>query len=333
MSAQWTFRFLKRYFRRIRIVPHNDSGKSAGGIIAGVAITGAAIAVSNFLPFTCFFILPLSILYCRIKFGRKTGTAITLAALILVSVISRGVLLDIFFFFGLIFLGYTMGESFERKFSVEKTVLVSAGSVLGAFGMGLFFYSIQSGSGIVQLVTEHVGRNLEFSLKLYENMGMSEENALLLSENFDRILHDMVRLIPSIVVSLTLFVVWMNLLFSRSLLAVNRLLNPDFGFLNRWKAPEPLVWMAIACGLMLLLPGGGLRLIGLNGLIALMPIYFFQGIAIVAFYFEKKRFPRLLKVFMYTIIVIQQVLLFVIIGLGFFDVWLNFRKLDRKKVN
>ncbi len=314
-------------------MPHKDSGKSAGGIIAGVAITGAAIAVSNFLPFTCFFILPLSILYSRVRFGRKNGTAITLAALILVCVISRGVVLDIFFFFGLIFLGYTMGESFERKFSVEKTVLYSAGSVLGAFGLGLFFYSVQSGSGIVQLVTEHVSRNLEFTLKLYENMGMSKESALIFSENFDRILHDMVRLIPSMVVALTLFVVWMNLLFSRSLSTVNRLFYTEFGFLNRWKAPEPIVWVAIACGLMLLLPGGGLRLIGLNGLIALMPIYFFQGIAIVSFYFEKKRFPRFLKIFMYTIIVIQQMLLFVVIGLGFFDMWLNFRKLDGKKVN
>jgi len=154
----------------------------------------------------------------------------------------------------------------------------------------------------------------------------------MFSENFDRILHDMVRLIPSMVVALTLIVVWINLLFSRSLLTVSRLFYTDFGSLNRWKAPEPIVWVVIACALMLLLPGGSLRLIGLNGLIALMPIYFFQGIAIVSFYFEKKRFPRLLKVFMYTIIVIQQMFLFVIIGLGFFDMWLNFRKLDRKKV-
>jgi uncharacterized protein YybS (DUF2232 family) len=317
----------------MRIVTHNDSGKSAGRIIAGIAITGAAIAISSFLPFTCFFILPLSILYCRIRFGRKNGTAIALSALLLVCVISQGVVLDIFFFFGLIFLGYTMGESFERKFSVEKTVLYSAVSVLGAFGLGLFFYSVQSGSGIIQLVTEHVSKNLEFTLKLYENMGMSKESALMFSENFDGILHDMVRLIPSMVVALTLLVVWMNLLFSRSLLSVSRLFYTDFGSLNRWKAPEPIVWVVIACGLMLLLPGSSLRLIGLNGLIALMPIYFFQGIAIVSFYFEKKRFPRLLKIFMYTIIAIQQMFLFVIIGLGFFDMWLNFRKLDRKKIS
>jgi uncharacterized protein YybS (DUF2232 family) len=226
-----------------------------------------------------------------------------------------------------------MGESFERKFSVEKTVLYSAGSVLGAFVLGLFFYSAQEGMGIVQLVTEHVSRNLEFTLKLYENMGMSEESAQIFSENFDRILHDMVRLIPSMVVAFTLFIVWLNLLFSRSLLTVSNLFYNDFGSLNRWKAPEPIVWVVIACGLMLLLPGGGLRLIGLNGLIALMPIYFLQGIAIVSFYFEKKRFPRFLKIFIYTIIAIQQMLLFVIVGLGFFDMWLNFRKLDRKKVN
>jgi len=314
-------------------VPHSDSRKSAGSIIAGVAITGIAIAVSNFLPFTCFVILPVSILYCRIRFGRKNGTAVTLASLILVCILSWESIFDIFFFWGLIFLGYTMGESFERKFSVEKTVWYSAGAVLGAFGLGLFFYSLQSGSGIIQLVTGHVSRNLEFSLKLYEDMGMSKESALIVTENFDRILHDMVRLIPSMVVALTLFIVWMNLLFSRSLLVINRLFYTDFGSLNQWKAPEPIVWAVIGCGLMLLLPVGGLKLIGLNGLIAIMPIYFFQGIAVVSFYFEKKRLPRFVKVVVYSFIAIQQILLFVVIGLGFFDMWLNFRKLDGKKAH
>jgi len=314
-------------------VPHSDSRKSVGSIVAGVAITGIAIAVSNFLPFTCLMVLPLSVIYCRLRFGRKNGTAITLFSLILVCILSWESLFDTFCFFGLIFVGYVMGESFERKISVEKTILYSAGAVLGAFGLGLFFYSVQSGTGIVQLVTGHVGRNLELSLKLYEDMGISKESTRIFTENFDRILHDMVRLIPSMIVALTLFIVWVNLLFSRSLLMISRLFYADFGSLNRWKAPEPLVWAVIGCGLMLLLPSGGLKLIGLNGLIAVMPIYFFQGIAVVSFYFEKKRLPRFVKIFVYTFIAIQQILLFVVIGLGFFDMWLNFRKLDGKKAH
>ena len=61
------------------------------------------------------------------------------------------------------------------------------------------------------------------------------------------------------------------------------------------------------------------------------PIYFFQGIAIVAFYFDKKNLPRPLRVFLYSLIALQQFLLLIIIGIGFFDVWLDLRKLNKPK--
>jgi hypothetical protein len=36
----------------------------------------------------------------------------------------------------------------------------------------------------------------------------------------------------------------------------------------------------------------------------------------------------MLRVFLYSLIALQQVVLIVIIGLGLFDMWLNFRKLE-----
>jgi uncharacterized protein YybS (DUF2232 family) len=98
--------------------------------------------------------------------------------------------------------------------------------------------------------------------------------------------------------------------------------------LNRWQAPELLVWAVIISGLGLFLPVSAVKIAGLNALIALLPVYFFQGIAIVSFFFEKKQVPRMVKVFVYGIIALQQIFLLVVVGLGFFDTWLNFRKLD-----
>ncbi|MBW2176623.1 MAG: DUF2232 domain-containing protein, partial [Deltaproteobacteria bacterium] len=60
--------------------------------------------------------------------------------------------------------------------------------------------------------------------------------------------------------------------------------------------------------------------------------YFLQGIAVVSYYFEKKRFPRALRLFLYSLIALQQILLLLIIGLGLFDMWLNFRKLNSDKI-
>jgi uncharacterized protein YybS (DUF2232 family) len=84
---------------------------------------------------------------------------------------------------------------------------------------------------------------------------------------------------------------------------------------------------------MLIIPERIVKLFGINGLLILMTIYFFQGIAIISFYFEKKRFPRLLRIVLYSLIALQQVVLLVVVGLGFFDMWLNFRKLGVEKKN
>ena len=82
-----------------------------------------------------------------------------------------------------------------------------------------------------------------------------------------------------------------------------------------------------------MIPDKNFKIIGLNGLLILMTIYFFQGIAIASYFFEKKNFPRPLRFFLYTLIAIQQAVLLIVIGLGLFDMWADFRRLDYKKDN
>jgi uncharacterized protein YybS (DUF2232 family) len=46
--------------------------------------------------------------------------------------------------------------------------------------------------------------------------------------------------------------------------------------------------------------------------------------------FHKKNFPRLVRFILYSLIAIQQVFLLVVVALGMFDMWLDFRKLTPK---
>jgi len=177
-------------------------------------------------------------------------------------------------------------------------------------------------------VTGYVADNLKATLDLYQVMGMPEENIRLIVASLDRIQYVLVRLLPAMAVTSILVVVWANLILGRSALVRRGLSAPDFGRLRLWKAPEPLVWIAIGAGLLLLVPSVGLKLIGANVLLILMTVYFFQGIAIVAYYFERKALPRPLRIFLYSLIAIQQVLLLLIVVLGFFDLWFNFRRME-----
>ena len=302
-------------------------------IVTGVLITGLIFFISVFIPIVGFvgaLFIPLPILFYRIKLGRTTGAIIPMVSSLVMVLLINEISLDVLFFIELLLIGFVLGELIELNLSIEKTILYASGCVLLAGFVGLLLFSILAGKGIFAIVSEYITKNLELTMALYQNMGMSEENVQLVLNSLDKIRYVLVRIIPALVAASTLFVVWISILLARPILKSRSLFYPDFGPLNVWKAPEYLVWTVIGCGLVLFLPNSAVKMFGLNGLMILMTVYFFQGIAIVSFYFEKKRFPRIIRIFLYTLIALQQIILLAVIGLGFFDQWVNFRRLGKQ---
>ena len=317
-------------------MPQISQGDSSKDILSGLAITTLIFAVAVYMPIIGFIsalLIPLPTLFYRSKLGRITGAVIPVLATILMVVILGGISIDILFFFELLMLGYILSELFEMDLSVEKTMLYACGSVLLAGILCLLFYSKIADTGVIVLVSEYVAKNLELTLSLYENMGVSEETIDKISASLENIQYVLIRIIPAIVTASTFFVSWTCLLLAKPMLKSRELFYPAFGALNLWKAPEFLIWGLIGSSVLLILPHKNFKIVGLNGLLILMTIYFFQGIAIVSFYFEKKQFPRMLRFFAYSLIALQQVVLLIVIGFGIFDMWLDFRKLKINKEN
>jgi uncharacterized protein YybS (DUF2232 family) len=302
-------------------------------ILTGIAITLIILATSVKLPvmgFFCSLFLPLPILFYRSKLGRTTGLVVPAASMVIMIAITGKFSVDIMFFVELLLLGYLLSELFELDMTVEKTILYSCSGILLAGFIGLLLYSNLSGKNIYDLVSSYVAANLEMTLALYQSMGVSEENIYNLSKSLDQIRYVLIRILPALVIVSSLFVTWSNLLIAKPIFKKKGLFFPDFGTLNLWKAPDSLIWFLIACGGLLLVPTGSFKIIGLNGLLVILMIYFFQGIAVVSYFFEKKRFPRFLRLIFYSLIALQQIFLLFIIGIGLFDMWMNFRKLNLK---
>ena len=302
-------------------------------IVTGVSITSLIFLISVFIPiigFVAALFIPLPILFYRLRLGRINGLVIPVISSLFMVVFIGGISLDILFFAGLLLIGFILGELFELNLSIEKTTLYASGSVVLSGLISLIISSMLTGEGVFTIVSNYVAKNLELTLVLYQSMGMSEENVQLISQSLDKIQHVLVTIIPALVSTSALFVAWISILLAKPVLISRSLYYPDFGPLNLWKAPDYLVWVVIGCGLALFLPIPVIKIIGLNGLLILMTVYFFQGIAIVSYYFNKKRFPKILRVFHYTLMALQQLILLAVIGLGFFDLWINFRKLDKQ---
>ncbi|MBL7179165.1 MAG: YybS family protein [Pseudomonadota bacterium] len=317
-------------------MPKTGQGDISKDILSGITITVVIFAVSVYMPiigFVSALLIPLPTLFYRSKLGRTTGAIIPVLTIILMVAVLRGISIDILFFFELLLLGFIMSELFELDLSVEKTLLYACSSVLCTGIVCLLFYSKIAKIGIIALVSEYVAKNLELTLALYKDIGVSKETIRMISASLENIQYVLIRIIPAIVIASTFFVSWICLLLSKPMLKRRDLFYPDFGALNLWKAPEPLVWGLIGSGVLLILPYTAFKIIGLNGLLILMTIYFFHGMAIVSFYFERKQFPRILRFFLYSLIALQQVVLLIVIGLGIFDMWLNFRKIELKEDN
>jgi len=307
-----------------------DNGSVAKDIATGTAITLFIFAVTSYLPilgFFCALFIPLPTLFYRSKLGRQVGIIVPAAALLVMAAVMGGIAVDLVFFLELLLLGFMLGEFLAMNLSVEKTILYTCASVLLSGLLGLVLYSNVSNTGITLLVSEYIAMNLEMTMALYESMGVSEESLVQLSNSLEQIQYILVRIVPAMVIGSTLFIAWINLLLAKRILTTKGMFFPDFGALNHWKAPDALIWVLIACGGLLLIPGTSLKMLGLNGLLILFIVYFLQGIAVVSYYFEKKRFPRALRLFLYTLIAVQQFILLLVIGLGIFDMWLNFRKI------
>ncbi|BBO79441.1 membrane protein [Desulfosarcina ovata subsp. sediminis] len=256
---------------------------------------------------------------------------VPLVAIAVIGFIIGGITMDIVFFSGLMLLGFALSEMFEKALPVEMAIVAACGIVLGV-GLGaMVMYSIASNKGVVSLVSAYVATNLKLSLQLYQSIGIPQETIDAISGSLDRIQYVLVRILPSLVAASTLFVAWTNLIAARPILERRGLAFPDYGRLNRWRAPDVLIWGVIGSGLIMLLPATGFRLIGINGLLVVLTVYFIQGIAIVSFFFEKKKLPRPIRVVLYIMIALQQLFLLVIVCIGLFDMWINFRKIDPDK--
>ena len=162
--------------------------------------------------------------------------------------------LEVLFFGSLLLLGTVMGELLARGWPLELTVSVSCGAVVAAGAAGLWAYGLFTGLGFLGTLADGVRNNLELTLRLYRDMGLSQDQIQFLESSMDVIQQVMVGMLPALVIGSCLMTVWVSFLAVRVLFRRKGLPLRDYGPLDHWKAPEVLVWVVIACGILLLVP-------------------------------------------------------------------------------
>ena len=306
--------------------------------ISGIAVITLFLFAYIYVPLVGPFIsifTPLPILFYYEKLGRIPVILIFCIASMIATFFLKSFQTQTGMFFIIEFgvIGLTISEILRKNLSIEKTVLYSLFIILGVGITIAFLYCAINVIHPWTLVVQQINENVTSTINLYQGGGTPAEQTGVSEAYFANLTNFLIRTFPSLAIVGMIFIIWLNLMIAQRLYRIRKIQFPDFGDLSEWKAPDLFVWGVISGGL-LLLPGVFiLKSVGLNLLILSLSVFFFQGIAIVSYFFHRKNIPLILRGIGYGMIIIQHIFLVTVVGLGFFDVWADFRKLKKPKLS
>jgi uncharacterized protein YybS (DUF2232 family) len=217
-----------------------------------------------------------------------------------------------------------------RGWPLERLVSVSAAA--GALsGFGLLLFAFGSPGAVLQALEAELREGLESSVRFYERIGVPPEARQLLSESLPRVLDFLLALLPAIALVGLAAILLVNVYLVYRRVPEARASIAGGGDPREWRSPEGLVWGFIGSGFVLLLPAPPwLWTAALNVFAIAVAFYFFQGLAVVAYYFHHKHVPFFLRGLGYALIVLEQLFTLLVVGIGLFDLWVDFRRLNKK---
>jgi hypothetical protein len=159
-------------------------------------------------------------------------------------------------------------------------------------------------------------------LALYRELGLSADRLSELSERRDELADAVLDILPALL-CITGGAVWLfNLRLSSRWTGW-----PQLHDLARWQCPFWAIWILIVSGFAMFAPVHEVGVAARNLFTIMLACYFCQGLAIVSFFFQRFRLPRGLRVATYVLIGFQQLVAAIVLALGVFDFWGDFRQL------
>ncbi|MEW5914127.1 MAG: DUF2232 domain-containing protein [Thermodesulfobacteriota bacterium] len=226
-------------------------------------------------------------------------------------------------------LSLVLGEALCRGLREDWAVTGAAGAGMLAVLVLLAVFSLVLGKEPWQLWRSQWQNELAAVLEMYRGAGLDQAATNQLRQALEQVGRLMLRLAPGILAAASLLVAWVNLLLVRRL---GRRFAPQLAGrdLALFRTPERLVWILIASGAVMVFASGWLFWTGANLVLALGTVYFFQGMAVLAYWLKKKNAPALLRVSIYVLVAMEFYLAAIIAAGGLFDIWFNLRRLGQK---
>ncbi|HWP23320.1 MAG TPA: DUF2232 domain-containing protein [Candidatus Binatia bacterium] len=267
------------------------------------------------------------VLIFGLKYGVGGGLGVLAVAILLLALLAAEELALIYGIFAV--MAGTLLAALGRIRAIEYLVVgvAAGGSVLAA---GLMFYFYGSWGATVGDLRQVLTQQLTSAARMQEKMGLAQPGLEKFQEQMAQMIDLILQLLPALLFLSFALIALINLLYLGRRFPERRKDWFTIASLREWKGPEPLVWGLIASGFALFIPNlGWLWTAALNLLVVISAFYFAQGLAVIAFFFHKNNVPRFLRGLTYVLIVFQQIFTLLVVGLGLFDLWGDFRRLGK----
>ena len=226
--------------------------------------------------------------------------------------------------------GIVMTFAARKNYSINSVVLLPSLVILTAIAFYFIYGAMQLSISPWQLLERHVTEAVDMNIKLYSQLPFDPEEIKSLKESKATIVQLFTRIFPALCIIAALFTIWINLLIGNRFVRKAGIVPPGLSAPSEWKAPNWLVWFLIASGGIAFIPHVHISYIGINIFLIAVFVYLLQGLAIVSFFFQNRNISMFFRWLFYFLIAIQQILMIAIAAVGFFDIWIDFRKYFRK---
>lgn len=220
--------------------------------------------------------------------------------------------------FGLPACGLAFG--FRCRWSFEATAL--AGVAAWSAGLAIsIFLAYGDLTTLVSTVREQLTRGVDLALSTYSSVGVSDSTVAAVQADRDMLVTGLLETLPALVVLSGALMAIVNLVLLRRWTNLSHEID-----LRLWRTPDLLIWALIVAGFAMFVPVYPLALAARNVFIVLLGCYFCQGLAIVSYFLERLRLPYGVRVAGYLLIAVQHIVAGIVLALGVFDLWGNFRR-------
>ena len=264
---------------------------------------------------------PLPILMLAFQSGRAWAWAAAFTNLALVAFAGGGPSAALYAIF-VMALALSLPEFLKRKIRVENSALLSMGTmaVVGLLVVASLAYANRVNP--VAHLRQELSSWVDF---LLSSISPEAKETWLRGEDAGDWKNQLLSEVPSGIGIFALILVWANTFIVLRLnpQKLRESLNLEFSYFRTWKAPEYLLWPTIIASVFMIFAHGKLEIWGTNFFKFFMAIYAIQGLSILSFVFDVWKFRGLVRSVAYLLVVFLMLPL--VLGIGFFDLWFDFR--------